>query len=96
MLMLNRVDFCRRLVTVDETWIHYYTPEKRMNARQRTEAGTKRPREAQWVENIMASLFWDFHGILELIEGRNRCQTTSHGAKKKIVSQDQPWLKLTI
>ncbi|KAG5316025.1 SETMR methyltransferase, partial [Acromyrmex insinuator] len=52
LLMRNRADFWRRLVTVDETWIHYYTPENRMSARQWTEAGTsapKRPREARWL-----------------------------------------------
>ena len=67
LLMRNRADFWRRLVTVDETWIHYYTPENRMSARQWTEAGTsapKRPREAQWVGKVMASVFWDCHGIL--------------------------------
>ncbi|KAG5311596.1 SETMR methyltransferase, partial [Acromyrmex insinuator] len=36
LLMRNRADFWRRLVTVDETWIHYYTPENRMSARQWT------------------------------------------------------------
>ncbi|KAG5346679.1 SETMR methyltransferase, partial [Acromyrmex charruanus] len=60
LLMRNRADFWRRLVTVDETWIHYYTPENRMSARQWTEAGTsapKRPREARWVGKVMASVF---------------------------------------
>lgn len=65
--MKNRVDFWRRLVTVDDTWIHYFTPENRMSARQWTEAGAsapKRPRESQWVGKVMASVFWDCHGIL--------------------------------
>ncbi|KAG5315077.1 SETMR methyltransferase, partial [Pseudoatta argentina] len=60
LLMRNRADFWRRLVIVDETWIHYYTPENRMSARQWTEAGTsapKRPREARWVGKVMASVF---------------------------------------
>lgn len=76
MLMRIRADFWRRLVTVDETWIHYYTPENRMSARQWTKAGTsapKRPREAQWVGKVMASVFWDCHGILfvdYLIKGK--------------------------
>jgi len=67
MLMKNRVDFWRRLVTVDDTWIHYFTPENGMSARQWTEAGAsapKRPRESQWVGKVMASVFWDCHGIL--------------------------------
>ncbi|KAG5312854.1 SETMR methyltransferase, partial [Acromyrmex insinuator] len=43
LLMRNRADFWRRLVTVDETWIHYYTPENRMSARQWTEGVFCRP-----------------------------------------------------
>ncbi|KAG5310553.1 SETMR methyltransferase, partial [Acromyrmex insinuator] len=43
LLMRNRADFWRRLVTVDETWIHYYTPENRMSARQWTEGICEKP-----------------------------------------------------
>ncbi|EFN79443.1 hypothetical protein EAI_11368, partial [Harpegnathos saltator] len=25
----NKIDFKRRFITVDETWIHHYTPERK-------------------------------------------------------------------
>ncbi|KAL6420640.1 hypothetical protein ACFW04_014654 [Cataglyphis niger] len=45
----NKKDFLRRYVTMDETWIHHYT----LSGQQLVKAG-----------KIMASVFWDAHGIL--------------------------------
>jgi hypothetical protein len=35
----NKTDFVCRFITVDETWIHHYTPEFKQQSKQWTEAG---------------------------------------------------------
>ena len=65
--MRGKKDFLRRYVTMDETWIHHYTPEtKRLSAKWTAvgERRPKRPKTQQWAGKIMASVFWDAHGIL--------------------------------
>ena len=59
--------FLRRYVTMNETWIHYYTPEIKRSSAEWTAAGEshpKRPKTQQWAGKVMASVFWDAHGIL--------------------------------
>ena len=38
-------DFLSRLVTVDETWVHYYEPENKAQSRQRVGRGSPRPKK---------------------------------------------------
>ena len=38
-------DFLSRLVTVDETWVHYYEPEYKAQSRQRVGPGSPRPKK---------------------------------------------------
>ena len=38
-------DFLSRLVTVDETWVHYYEPENKAQSRQSVGPGTPRPKK---------------------------------------------------
>ena len=61
--------FLRRYVTIDETWIYHYTPETKRSSAEwtRTAAGEsrpKRPKTQQWAGKVMASVFWNAHGIL--------------------------------
>ncbi|XP_055308260.1 uncharacterized protein LOC129572342, partial [Sitodiplosis mosellana] len=63
----NPSEFLRRLVTMDETWIHHYTPESSQQAKEWTKLGSppaKRPKTQQWAGKVMASVFWDAHGII--------------------------------
>lgn len=63
----NKTDFVRRFVTMDETWIHHYTPESKQQSKQWTEAGCSGPKKAKSVPSagkVMASVFWDAKGIL--------------------------------
>lgn len=63
----NSKDFLRRFVTMDETWIHYYTPEsKRSSAEwlQENETRPKRPKTQRSAGKVMASVFWDAQGII--------------------------------
>lgn len=63
----NKMDFKRRFITVDETWIHHNTPETKEQSKQRIEAGGSAPKRAKTDHSagkVMATVFWDYKGIL--------------------------------
>jgi hypothetical protein len=63
----NKTDFVLRFITMDETWIHHYTPESKQQAKQWTEARCSAPKKTRSVLSagkVMASVFWDAEGIL--------------------------------
>jgi len=63
----NKTDFVRRFITMDETWIHHYTPESKQRSKQWTEARCSAPKKTRSVSSagkVMASVFWDAEGIL--------------------------------
>lgn len=67
MLTRNPQDFWRRFVTVDETWIHHYTPESKQQSKQWTAPGENAPKKAKTVLSagkVMATVFWDSQGII--------------------------------
>jgi len=56
----NKTDFVRRFITMDETWIHHYTPESKQQSKQWTEAGCSVPKKTRSVPSVgkvMASAF---------------------------------------
>ena len=66
----NKTDFVRRLITMDETWIHHYTPESKQQSKQWTEAGCSAPKKTSSVPSagkVTASVFQDAEGISLLI-----------------------------
>jgi histone-lysine N-methyltransferase SETMAR len=63
----NKTDFVYRFITMDETWIHHYTPESKQQSKQWTEAGFSAPKKTRSVPSagkVMASVFWEVEGIL--------------------------------
>ena len=63
----NPKDYLRRLVTMDETWIHHYTPESHEESKQWVkldESAPKRPKTQQSSGKIMAIVFWNAHGVI--------------------------------
>lgn len=63
----NPSEFVSRLVTMDETWIHHYTPESKQQASYWVgprESRAKRPMTQQSAGKVLASVFWDADGIL--------------------------------
>jgi histone-lysine N-methyltransferase SETMAR len=63
----NKTDFVRRFITMDETWIHHYTPASKRQSKQWTEAGCSAPKKTRLVPSAgkaIASVFWDAEGIL--------------------------------
>jgi hypothetical protein len=66
----NKTDFVRRFITIDETWIHPYTPESKQQSKQWKETGCLAPNKTRSVPTagkIMALVFWDAEGICLLI-----------------------------
>jgi hypothetical protein len=89
----NKTDFMRRCITMDETWIHHYTPESKQQSKQWTEAGCSAPKKTRSVPSagkFMASVFWDAEGILftdyleksETITGEYYCNVLTRIEKK--------------
>ena len=63
----NSKEFPRWFVTVDETWIHHYSPESREGSKQwfkLGESAPKRPKTQQSAKKVMASAFSDSHGVI--------------------------------
>ena len=64
----NWKEFMRGYVTVDKTWIHYYTPETKNQSKIWTGPGESAPKKAKTVSSagkVMATIFWDSHDILD-------------------------------
>ena len=62
-------DFLSHLVTVDETWVHYYEPENKAQSCQSVGPGSSRPKKFKTQPSagkVMATLFWDAQGIIML------------------------------
>ena len=58
-----------RLVTVDETWIHYDEPENKAQSHQWVGPGFSRPKKFKMQPSAgkeMATVFWDAKGVIML------------------------------
>ena len=58
----SKDDFLLRLVTVDETWVHYYEPENKAPSRHRIGPGSPRPKKFKtqpFAGKVMATVFWE-------------------------------------
>ncbi|GBM23466.1 hypothetical protein AVEN_181581-1 [Araneus ventricosus] len=63
----NPDEFLCRYITVDETWIHYYTPETKEQSKQWVFKGDPSPKKAKTLKStnkVMATVFWDARGII--------------------------------
>ena len=61
--------FLSHLVTVDETWVHYYELENKAQSRQSVEPGSPRPKKFKTQPSagkVMATVFRDAQGIIML------------------------------
>ena len=62
-------NFLSRLVTVDETWVHYYEPENKAQSRQSVGPVFPRPKKFKpqpSAGKVMATVFWDAQGVIML------------------------------
>jgi len=63
----NKAEFLRRFITMDETWVHHFTPETKEQSKQWTAREESAPKKAKTVPSagkVMASVFWDARGII--------------------------------
>ena len=67
MFQRNSKESLRRYVTVNESWIHNYTPKTQNQSKMWTGPGESAPKKAKIVPSagkVMATIFWDLHGII--------------------------------
>ena len=60
-------DFVERVVTEDETWVHHFDPESKMQSKPRKHPGSPHPNKFKQVHSagkVMASIFWDSQGVI--------------------------------
>ena len=65
----SKDDFLLCLVTVDETWVHYYEPENKAQSRQWVGPGSLRPKKFKTQPSagkVMVTVFWDTKGVIML------------------------------
>ena len=65
----SKDDFLLRLVTVDETWVHYYEPENKAQSRQWVGPGSPRLKKFKTQPSagkVMATVFWGAKGVIML------------------------------
>ena len=62
-------DFLSRLVTEDETWVHYYGPENKAQSGQSVGLESPSPKKFKTQPSagkVMATVFWDAQGVIML------------------------------
>ena len=60
-------DFFNRVFTIDETWVHHYTPESKQQSKQWKKSDEPTPKKAKAILSagkVMASVFWDARGVI--------------------------------
>ena len=60
-------NFIQQVVTQDETWVHHFDPESKMQSKQWKHPGTPPPKKFKRVHSegkVMASIFWDSEGVI--------------------------------
>jgi [histone H3]-lysine36 N-dimethyltransferase SETMAR len=63
----NKDEFFRRFITMDETWLHHYTPWSNRQSADWTESdepNPKREKTQRSAGQVMTSVFWDVRGII--------------------------------
>jgi len=69
MFQRNPDEFLCRFIIVNETWIHYFTLETKEQSKQFTSSGElalKKTKTIKSVGKVMATAFWDAHGIIHI------------------------------
>ena len=62
----SKDDFLLRLVTVDETWVHYYEPENKASVSRALIPEPKKFKTQPSAGKVMATVFWGAKGVIML------------------------------
>ena len=65
----SKEDCLLHLVTVDETWVHYYEPENKVKSHQWVGPGYPRPKKFKRqpsASKVLATVLWDAKGVIML------------------------------
>ena len=63
-----------RIITGDETWVHFYEPKSKQESMQWHMKGGPAPKKFKVVPSagkVMATIFWDFEGILYRLKSKD-------------------------
>ena len=61
--------FLRRIVTVDETWVHHYDPENKRQSKEYRHNGSPSPKKFKAVlsaKKVLMAVFWDCDDLNQL------------------------------
>lgn len=67
LMQADREEFIGRVVTQDETWVHHFDPETKVQSKQWKRPGSPPPPKFKKItsaKKIMASVFWDKDGVI--------------------------------
>ena len=75
-------------MTVDETWIHHYTPESKQQSKQWTASGASAPKTVLLAGKVMVAVFLDSQEIIlvDYLEKRNRRNAKLHELGFELIS----------
>ena len=62
LLTRKTLEFLHRYVTMDETWLHHYTPESNRQSAEWTATGEPSPKRGK-TQKSAGKVIWDAHGI---------------------------------
>lgn len=80
-------DFLSRVVTMDETWVHFYDPETKQQSMEWKHRGSPRPKKFRVQKSagkVLASVFWDTRGII-MIDYLEKGQTITGDYYSKLL-----------
>jgi len=63
MFQRNPDEFLRRFITMDETWIHYFTPETKEQSKQRTSLDEPTPKKTIKLARKMMATVFGMHAV---------------------------------
>ena len=57
-------DFIEQVVTQDETWVHHFDPESKMQSKHWKQPDSSPPKMVQSAGNVMATIVWNSQGVV--------------------------------
>ena len=83
--------FLDSIVTTDETWVHYFTPESKRSSVQWCHPESPKPKKTKTTFSagkVMATIFWDPKGVL-YVDFLTECRTINAEYYSALLSKAQ-------